>query len=1261
MLSKFSIKKPFTILVAVVIVIVFGVIALTKMTPDLFPKINTPYVIVMTTYPGASPEEAESEITKPMEQQLATLSNIKNVTSVSAANYSMIQLEFSDSVNMDSVSVDIRDKIDQIEGVLPDTAGTPVVMKISMDMMPVVTTAVGMDDKSSGEVSQFTKDNLQSQLEGVEGVASVSAMGMVDDNVQIVLSQDKIDAVNSKVAAAINSQMGDAEGQMKSGMAAAKKGKKQIQEGKKAVKDGQSQAAKQLAATKTKLQESRDQLVSLKQNGPAIKALYEQYKKYKDDPIMGPQIESQLKALGIDPSSLDQLVPQIDQADAQLKQIDKALEDLDAQGSAMNFELGSKYADLTSAEGTVESTVNQLQSALSQLQSSKEAALASADMTGVITMQNVSAILSAQNFSMPAGYIRDGKAEVLVSVGDKIKDKDELEDLILFDMGIDGLDPIRLCDVATVSYTDDDAETYAKINGNNGVLLSFTKQSSYATADVSENITDKFTQLEKEYKDDGLSFTTLYDQGDYIHIVINSVLQNLLLGAILAIVILLVFLRDLRPTLITAVSIPLSVIFAIVLMYFSGVTLNMISLAGLAIGVGMLVDNSIVVVENIYRLRSMGYSRVQAAFSGAVQVAGAITASTLTTICVFVPIIFVDGMTRDIFTDLALTVAYSLLASLLIALTLVPAMARGLLKKETRLTVLSQTGRFMDKYRAAVRWALSHKAVVLIAAVVLLVGSSGLALMRGLSFMPSMSTPQISATIQMPKESTLKETSDTTDKIVKEIRKVDGVETTGAMLSSDTAGMMGMSGMSQDVTSTMVYIILDEDKADNGKIIAKKLDKLAKKYNCEIVTSADMDMSSMMGGSGVQIKLYSEDLKQLRTAGVAVERKLKDMKSLEDVSTIDEDSSKELHVVVNKNQAMKYGLTVAQVYQQISAKLTKESAATTLSENGSSMDVVVENSTSKAFTREDLENMKLKASGSIGSSGAGSSGAAGGSGSTAASGESMSGTFGSSAGGASSSAPSGFSEVKLSSIADIQTTASLGEINHDNQKRSLSVTASVKDGYNITHVNSDVQKMIKKEKLIPSGVKVVYGGENEEIMHSMKQMMLMLLVGFILVYLVMVAQFQSLRSPFIVIFTIPLAFTGGMLALLICGQDVSVVSMMGFVMLMGVVVNNAIVLVDCINRFRLEGMDMESAVIEAGAVRMRPVLMTAITTILGLLPLAIGLGTGAEMMQPVAIVCIGGLLYATLTTLVVIPIMYRVFAKKHMEKIAEEELEVVNV
>ena len=689
----------------------------------------------------------------------------------------------------------------------------------------------------------------------------------------------------------------------------------------------------------------------------------------------------------------------------------------------------------------------------------------------------------------------------------------------------------------------------------------------------------------------------------------------------LAILILMFFLRDIRPTVITAVSIPLSVVFAIVLMYFSGVSLNMISLAGLAIGVGMLVDNSIVVIENIYRLRSMGYSKIQSAVSGAVQVSGAITASTLTTICVFVPIIFVNGMTKDIFVDLALTVAYSLLASLIIALTLVPAMAKGMLVKEAKETVLNQSGRTIEKYRSIVKWSLNHKKTVLIIAVAMLFASVGLALSKGFVFMPSMSTPQISATVQMPEESTLKETSDTTDKIVDEIKKVDGVNTVGAMLSSDAMGMMGMSGAQQDVTSTMVYIVLDEDKAEKGKTIASKMEKLSEKYNCEIVTSADMDMSSMTGGSGVSMTLYSDDLDLLRKTGANIERELSKMKELEEISSVDEESSQELRVVVDKNKAMKQGLTVAQIYQQLSQKLTKESTATTLTEGESGIDVVVENSTANSFTRADLENFKLTS-------------------------EKKDGTK---------------EEVSLSSVADINTDASMNSINHDNQKRSLSVTASVKDGYNITHVTDDVKEMVKDKKLIPADVKAEYGGENEEIMDAMMQMMLMLVVGFILVYLVMVAQFQSLRSPFIVIFTIPLAFTGGMLALLICGQEVSVVSMMGFVMLMGVVVNNAIVLVDCINRFRLEGMSLEQAVVDAGAVRMRPVIMTAITTILGLLPLAAGMGTGAEMMQPVAIVCIGGLLYATLTTLIIIPIMYKMFAKKHMQKIKEEELEILSV
>ena len=1186
MFSQFSVRKPFTILVAVIIILVFGVISFIKMTPDLFPSINTPYAIVMTTYPGASPEEAELEITEPMEQQLATLPNLKNITSISGANYSVISLEFSDKVNMDAISVDIRDKIDQIEGSLPEMAGTPLVMKINLDMVPVVTAAVGMEGKSVGEVSQFMKENLENPLEGIEGVASLSTMGLVTDNIQVVLSQEKIDEINAKVAAAINSQMASAENQIESGIDKANDSKDKLGDGKEELKKGYDSGYDQLIAAKTQMEENK--------------------KKAEEG------LETILK---FDPNGESKEAKELKAA---IEALDEGIAEIDKQIEALSFTLSTQYSELTSAESTITSTVTQLQEALSEVKSSKEAALASADMTGVLTMNNISAILSAQNFSMPAGYVSDGEAELLVSVGDKVKDKNELENLILMDLGIDGIEPIRLNDIATVTYSNMAEDTYAKINGQNGVLLSFTKQSSYATAVVSDNIADKFEELEEKY--DELEFTMLSDQGEYIHIVINSVLQNLLLGAIFAILILFLFLRDIRPTFITAISIPISVIFAVVLMYFSGVTLNMISLSGLAIGVGMLVDNSIVVIENIYRLRSMGYSKIQSAVSGAVQVTGAITASTLTTICVFVPIIFVDGMTKTLFVDLALTVAYSLLASLIIALTVVPAMAKGMLNKMPEKAMLTQDGKFINKYKGIASWSINHKKILVIGAVVLLFASCGIALLRGFIFMPSMSTPQVSATIQMPEDSTFEETTEVTDIIAEEASKVDGVETVGAMMSSSMMSMLGMSGGEEDTTSTMLYIVLDDKKAENGKLIAEKMEKLGKKYNCEIVTSADMDLTSLMGGSGVTINLYGDDLDALRETGAAIEKELKDMGVFEEISDVDAESTEEIKIIVDKNTAMKEGLTVAQVFQQVSEKLTKESTSTTLKQDSGSVDVVVENSSS-GMTREELEDFKLTVTKQDGSK----------------------------------------EYVSLKSVADIETDASLNVINHDNQKRSLTVTATLKDGENITHVTADVKALIKDKDLVPAEITIEYGGENEEIMKAMKQMLLMLVVGFILVYLIMVAQFQSLRSPFIIIFSIPLAFTGGMLALIVCGMEVSIIAMMGFVMLMGIVVNNAIVLVDCINRFRLEGMDMDEAIVTAGAVRMRPVLMTAATTVLGLIPLALGIGTGAEMVQPVAIVSIGGLVYATLTTLVIIPVMYKIFANKHMEKIKEEELEILTV
>ena len=1233
MLTKFSVKKPFTIFVAVAIVLIFGGVALSRMTPELFPSLNMPYVLVMTADPGASAEEAEKEVTDPVEQQLATLPNIKNITSISGDSYSMVTLEFNDNVNMDAISVDIRDKLEQIKGELPDNAATPVVMKINLDMMPVLVAAVSLEDGTPAQVSSLTRNELLSSLEGTEGVANITTMGLVDDGLQVVLSQDAIDDLNRRVKAQINAEVDKGKNKVKKGINSVKSGKNKVNKGKEKVSDGQENAAdkllekkKELLKQKAALQAQKDTLIAQKQNLPTLLELAKDLESLYEvgTPEAIAQAEELLKESGYasaeDLNAAIEKLEAIDttQYDSSIEAIEEGLAAIETQESSLSFSMGKSYSDLSSAQSTLDSTLSQLESTLKEIEDSRDAALAGGDLDNIITMDNVKAILEAQNFAMPAGYVTDGKADILVSVGDKITDSGEMENLILFDLDIDGVDPIRVRDIAAVVPAASKTETSARIDGENGGLLTFSKQSTYPAATVANNILDRFEELEKKHE--GLHFTTLMNQGDYIKIVITSVLRNLLLGGILAILILLFFLRDIRPTIITAISIPVSVVFALAMMYFSGVTLNMISLSGLAVGIGMLVDNSIVVIENIYRLRSMGYSLVQSAVSGAVQVAGAITASTLTTICVFAPIVFVDGMTKDIFVDLALTVVYSLMASLFIALTLVPAMAKGMLVKTPKNTVLGQKGRVVRKYREISAWSLYHKKWILIGAVVLLIASAGLLLTKGFEYMPSMSSPQISADITMPEGSTLEETAAANDEMMEAVRKIDGVETVGDMLASGSMVTMSQDSGEQNVTKTSMYIVLDEKKAEQGKVVAKTLKSFEKKYGCTVVTSEDTDMSSMMGGSDVSIKLFSDDLDDLRTSAERVEERMGEMNGLEDISDIEENSTEELHVSVDKNYAMTEGLTVAQIYQQIAAKLKKEETATTIKADDGNIDVTVENSTSD-FTRGQLEEMKLTVEKKDGKK----------------------------------------EKIRLTDVADIENDFSLKEINHDDKKRCINVTASLKDGYNATKMTSLIRRAINEEHLVSDGVTVEYAGQNEEIMDAMRQLVQMMLIGMLLVYLIMVAQFQSVRSPLIVIFTVPLAYTGGMLALLVCGQVFSVIAMFGMVMLMGIVVNNAIVLVDCINRFRLEGMELDEAIIHGGAVRMRPVIMTAMTTVLGLMPLALGIGNGAEMVQPLAIVCIGGLLYGTATTLLVIPVMYRLIARRRMEKIQDEELEILNV
>ena len=936
-------------------------------------------------------------------------------------------------------------------------------------------------------------------------------------------------------------------------------------------------------------------------------------------------LDDVLKKEGMDRKALAEAVSQMKAQIAQLETMQKQLETGMAtieQAEAMLAEqklkgllkMSTAAGKMAAGASTIEAAMTQIESGLDTVEDKREEALRQADLNQIITMDMVSQILQAQNFAMPAGYVQEDGVSYMVSVGEEITELETLRDLLLFDMGMEDVEPIYLSDVAVVALTDNRDETYAKLDGQDGVVLSFEKQSTYATAKTTKNIAERFRELEKEYP--GLKFVSLMDQGDYIYLVVESILKNLFLGALFSVLILFIFLRDLRPTFITLCSIPISVVFAIVLMYFSGVTLNMISLSGLAIAVGMLVDNSVVVIENIYRLRAKGANVIQAAVSGAGQVVGAIAASTLTTVCVFVPIVFVEGITKQLFTDLALTMTYALLASLIIALTLVPAMAAGMLRKDKPIKESRFGSIGLKVYRKTLEWALKCKPVVLILAAALLVASAYMSLSKGFIFMPSMDSPMVTVSVEMPEGVDMKKASALADELLARIAKVEGVEEVGAMMQADTGMSAGIATTNYDVT---VYITLESDTM-SGAVVAKQIEDDCADMECTVsATSAIMDMS-MLTGSGVSVNIFAGDMATLQNAAQEAARLLERMEGVKSVSDGMEDAAPAYHVDIDRNEAMKHGLTVAQVYMELAAGLTKDGTVASMELDGISTDVVIEKPKGAVLDAQELRDYVFEV--------------------TTRDGE--------------------LKEVPLSDFAKVEPTTSLSSITRLNQRQYMTVTAILEDGYNVTLLTEQAESMLAKADL-GKGVTYEFAGENEMIMEAVEQLLLMLLLGMVLVYLIMVAQFQSLKSPFIVMFTIPLAFTGGFIALLLCNMEVSIIALIGFVMLMGVIVNNGIVLVDYINQLRLDGMERREAIMEAGVTRMRPILMTTLTTVLGQLVMAVSKDVGSLMMRPIAVVSIGGLLYATLMTLYVVPCIYDMMNKKELRKIDEKDLEILDI
>ena len=1391
MLGKFSVKKPYTVLVAVVLVIVLGVVSMMKMSTDLLPNISLPYVIVMTTYPGASPETVEMTVTQPVEGSMATVSNIESISSVSSENYSMVILEFAQSADMNAVSLEIRENLDQIKSYWSDDIGNPIIMKLNPDMLPVMIAAVGGEGMTNAEVTDIAQNTVMPDLESIEGVASASATGLIEESVNVIIRQDKIDAINEQVFGSIDEELKDAEQQLADGrqeiydgqeklndsradldesrqhlndsQEELDKNKKELEDSRQKIADGKAE----LAENKTKLEEGKNELSSKKSESTeklaqaekelltakadleaskvhitsqitTVKSLEDGIKKAKDGQqaidsaltgisvlqsavlacitpdnqeesgLIGEDLANQINAvlsqvsgasatltadsspaaakqvLSAAESALraqrpsDELITnmeaslnantgglgaeayiasmqsvlseiegniakldsgltelykgnltaaiefanaqttislgemQITTAEAQIEASEKQLESGQEQIESGQEQIDSGWEQLREGEEQLNESAKKLQDSLKQLAESEEDleenrqnAYDQADMNGILTVSTVKSLLAAQNFSMPAGYVTEDGIDYLVRVGDKPEDVEALKKMPIMNTEMDGVDIIYLEDVADVFMTDNSADIYTNVNGNPGVMLTIQKQTGYSTGDVSDRIKEKFKDLQEE--NEKLTLITLMDQGIYIDLVMDSIINNVLVGALLAILILILFLKDIRPTMVVAVSIPISLITAIVCMYFSGVTLNVISLSGLALGVGMLVDNSIVVIENIYRLRGEGYSAKEAAIQGAGEVAGAILASTLTTVCVFLPIVFTEGITRQLFVDMGLTIAYSLLASLIVALTVVPAMASGVLSRVTPKADGRFFGGLIKAYEKVLALALKTKPVVFLLVLVLLVGSAAAAFAKGTAFMPDMDSTQISMTVTLPKDTPLSHTGEVTDEILYKIAEIDEVVDIGAMANASSLTMLTGNGNSS-TNETAVYISLDENKKRSNEVIADEIENrisdIVEREEAEIaIETSSMDMSAM-GGSGITVQIEGRELDTLQKLAKEVAGIVEGVEGTTEVSDGLEESTGELRIIVDRDKAIEHGFTVAQVFQQIQGKLAAATSATSLETEIRDYDVYVKNAEDMTLTRELVKDLTLDRTKNDGSK----------------------------------------ETVKLSELATFEDTETSMSVNRLNQTRYIPVTAQLADGYNIGLVSDAVEKALEDYEL-PDGYTIEMTGENETITDAMQQLYLMLILALTFMYLIMVAQFQSLLSPFIIMFTIPLAFTGGFLGLLISGSEVSVIALIGFVMLSGIIVNNGIVLVDYINQLRAQGMEKKEAIMTAGRTRMRPVLMTAMTTILALSTMVFSHDMGADMSRPMSVVTIGGLTYGTLLTLIVIPCIYDVFSR----------------
>ena len=1116
-MSKYSVKKPITVLMGTLIIIVLGLFSLIRLPLTLFPDVNLPFVVTVTSYIGASPEEIERDVTNPLEAAVSTVTNFSSVSSQSNENFAISFITFQDGTNLDSVSVELREIIDNIN--FPENVDSPNILRISPDLLPVMTVTIfkSYDNNISDEDAlvlntEWLKRDILPELESVTGVSDVQTIGEAD----IVL------------------------------------------------------------------------------------------------------------------------------------EVDLDLNSLDEYGLSEDFVLS------------------------------------------IINQQNESGLVGA---AVDEGVIR---LLYLSSSPDNLNEVRELP-ITFFENEV-----ITLQELSTsIKFVNQGVNSYSKVNGQQGIQVQFLKQSDVEITEVTNSILKKLqTMMDLE----NAQFEVLVNQGEFIENSINSVFQNLLIGGLLAIGVLLVFLRDLKPTIIVGLAIPISVIAAFLLMFISGITLNIISMGGLALGIGMLVDNAVVVIENIYRMLSEGKTKVEAAIYGAKEVSGAIVASTITTAAVFLPIFFIEGLVAEIFIPMALTIAFSLGASLLVALTLVPSMSSKFLSEKSVKKESSFMSNLKKLYKKSVLFSIKHKFLTTFLTIFLLIASTGIVISRGFILLPPTDEGTINVDITFINSVEFETKAEYADRLTEKFLSINDVDTVSATVGGGFVFGPPQAQGSGEVLSMTLNLSSNRSSStkENSLIVQEILsnfdydlvDELEGTDLIETAVSTQDSSGAAFGPSGISITLRGYNLFDLENISNDIVSIMRNVEGVEKPDNGIAVGADRIILNVDKNEAIKYSMTNATVIRNINAAFNIFSdfigdETLTLQLEGISyelnipsdsvsgisfdlfgdyvnffsgiqlfddktLDYLEENLDTSLFGPMYIPNLFLP---------------------TYVQGEPIRfvlnpgihvilGDDGEiisiSNPGMGTQPLSVLSKVNMSDpdqkVLSLEKATGFATIFTDGNSRFLDITASIADGYNVTLVSNEVVSAVKEYlesdnfTSYGSGYQVEFSGENEEINTLFGELSIGLLVAILIVYMVMAIQFQSLKYPLIILGTIPLAFTGGMLALLITGENLSLVALVGFVILVGIVVNNGIVLIDYINQLREKGKSVIDSIVIAGQVRLRPIFMTALTTILALFILALGIGEGSELLQPLAITAIGGLLYATLLTLLVVPMIYALFNRKQMKR-----------